>query len=434
MSPMPRRSKPAEAVRQFANVSERAMLLRELGVLIGERRRAAVMALALPSDAAPHQRDEILGKIRRFIRADDLLCMLDDTSLIIVLRDVNDKSGAIGAAQRLFQRSSLLQILGASQGSSLAAFGIVMLPSDLPQPSNVLLRAQQAARYALRTRARWVCWNDGPEDLDGRLMSREDTLVTEVMQGLDRGEFELFYQPQLEMRTGRVRGVEALVRWHRKGTMVMPNDFVPEVEAAGLSSALGMWVLRRACQQLAEWREEGVFCAQVAVNLSAAQLQGDLAASVGQILEEYGIEPGRLEIELTESAEIPDPEEAGAITRRLGEMGVGFSLDDFGSGYSNFLRLRSAQFAAVKLDRQFVAGMLDNTYDKEMLRTVIQFCRSVDIQTIAEGVETPQQLEALRHLGCDAWQGFLCSPPMGADAVTDFLRHADARQGVAVTL
>ncbi|WP_296558652.1 GGDEF domain-containing phosphodiesterase [Pigmentiphaga sp.] len=434
MSPMSRRSKPAEAVRQFANVSERAMLLRELGVLIGERRRAAVMALALPSDAAPSQRDEILEKIRRFIRQDDLLCMLDDASLIIVLRDVNDKSGAIGAAQRLFQRSSLLQILGASQGSSLAAFGIVMLPSSLPQPSNVLLRAQQAARYALRTRARWVCWNDGPEDLDGRLMSREDSLVTEVLQGLDRDEFELFYQSQLEMRSGRVRGLEALVRWHRKGTLVMPNDFVPEVEAAGLSSALGMWVLRRACQQLAQWRDEGVSCAQVAVNLSAAQLQGDLAESVGKILEEYGVEPGRLEIELTESAEIPDPEEAGTITRRLGEAGVGFSLDDFGSGYSNFLRLRSAQFAAVKLDRQFVAGMLDNTYDKEMLRTVIQFCRSVDIQTIAEGVETPQQLEALRQLGCDAWQGFLCSPPMDSDAVTAFLRLAGARQGVAVTL
>jgi len=410
------------------------MLLRELAVLIGERRRAAVMALALPTDAASYQRDEILGKIRRFIRQDDLLCMLEDNSLIIVLRDVNGKSGAIGAAQRLFQRSSLLQILGASQGASLAAFGIVMLPSVLPQPSNVLLRAQQAARYALRTRARWVCWNDGPEDLGAGLMTREDTLVGEVMQGLDRGEFELFYQPQLEMRTGRVRGLEALVRWHRKGTLVMPNDFVPEVEAAGLSCALGSWVLRRACQQLAHWRDEGVFCAQMAVNLSAAQLQGDLVDNVGRVLDEYGVEPGRLEIELTESAEIPHPEEAAVITRRLSEMGVGFSLDDFGSGYSNFLRLRSAPFAAVKLDRQFVAGMLDNTYDKEMLRTVIQFCRTVDIQTIAEGVETPEQLEALRQLGCDAWQGFLCSPPMGSEAAAKFLRHAGSRQGATVTL
>lgn len=430
---MPRRSKLLETDPQFAPAGERAMLLRELAVLIGERRRAAVMALALPSDAVPCQREEMLGKIRRFIRQDDLLCMLEDTSLIIVLRDVSDKSGAIGAAQRLFQRSSLLQILGVSQGVS-AAFGIVMLPSVLPQPSNVLLRAQQAARYALRTRARWVCWNDGPEDLGAALLTREDTLVAEVMQGLDRGEFELFYQPQLEMRTGRVRGLEALVRWNRKGTLVMPNDFVPEVEAAGLSCALGSWVLRRACQQLAHWRDEGVSCEQLAVNLSAVQLQGDLVDTVGGVLDEYGIEPGRLGIELTESAEIPHPEEAAAITRRLGEMGIGFSLDDFGSGYSNFLRLRSAPFSAVKLDRQFVAGMLDNIYDKEMLRTVIQFCRTVDIQTIAEGVETPQQLEALRQLGCDAWQGFLCAPPMAGVAATKFLRHASSRRGVALVL
>ena len=257
MSPMPRRSKPADTSREFAAVGGRATLLRELAALIAERRRAAVLALALPADAAPPVRNEILGRIRCFIRQDDLLCVLDATSLVIVLRDVNDRSGAIGAAQRLFQRSSLLQILGASRGGAMAAFGIVMLPSDIPQASSVLLRAQQAARYALRTRARWVCWSDGPEDLDSRLLSREDTLVTDVMQGIDRGEFELFYQPQLEMDTGRVRGLEALLRWHRKGDLVMPNDFVPEVEAAGLSTLLGSWVLRRACEQLARWRDEG---------------------------------------------------------------------------------------------------------------------------------------------------------------------------------
>ncbi|OVZ63803.1 hypothetical protein CDO44_02980 [Pigmentiphaga sp. NML080357] len=429
MSPMPRRSKPADTSREFAAVGGRATLLRELAALIAERRRAAVLALALPADAAPPVRNEILGRIRCFIRQDDLLCVLDATSLVIVLRDVNDRSGAIGAAQRLFQRSSLLQILGASRGGAMAAFGIVMLPSDIPQASSVLLRAQQAARYALRTRARWVCWSDGPEDLDSRLLSREDTLVTDVMQGIDRGEFELFYQPQLEMDTGRVRGLEALLRWHRKGDLVMPNDFVPEVEAAGLSTLLGSWVLRRACEQLARWRDEGVFCSQVAVNLSAVQLKGDLPEMVRDVLSEYDVEPGRLEIELTESAEISDPDEAATITRRVNEMGVGFSLDDFGSGYSNFLRLRSAPFAAVKLDRQFVAGMLDNAYDKEMLRTVIQFCRNVDIQTIAEGVETTQQLEALRKLGCDAWQGFLCSPPMGSEAAAQFLRRAGSKQG-----
>ncbi|MBX6318910.1 GGDEF domain-containing phosphodiesterase [Pigmentiphaga sp.] len=423
MPPTPRGLKPADTSRELATVGKRATLLRELDALIADRRRAAVLALALPSNAAPPVRNEILGRIRHFIRQDDLLCVLDATSLVIVLRDVNDRSGAIGAAQRLFQRSSLLQILGASRGGAMAAFGIVMLPSDLPQSSSVLLRAQQAARYALRTRARWVCWSDAPDDFDGKLVSREDSLVTEVMQGLDRGEFELFYQPQLETGTGRLRGMEALLRWNRRGELVMPNDFVPEVEAAGLSTVLGAWVLRRACEQLARWQEEGVFCSQVAVNLSAEQLRSDLPDVVSAVLREYDVEPGRLEIELTESGEIADHDAAIDITRRIHEMGVRFSLDDFGSGYSNFLRLRVAPFTAVKLDRQFVAGMLHNVYDKEMLRTVIQFCQSVDIRTIAEGVETAQQLEALKALGCDAWQGFLCSPPMASDEAADFLRR-----------
>jgi len=161
----------------------------------------------------------------------------------------------------------------------------------------------------------------------------------------------------------------------------------------------------------------------VAVNLSAEQLRSDLPDVVSAVLREYDVEPGRLEIELTESGEIADHDAAIDITRRIHEMGVRFSLDDFGSGYSNFLRLRVAPFTAVKLDRQFVAGMLHNVYDKEMLRTVIQFCQSVDIRTIAEGVETAQQLEALKALGCDAWQGFLCSPPMASDEAADFLRR-----------
>ncbi len=159
----------------------------------------------------------------------------------------------------------------------------------------------------------------------------------------------------------------------------------------------------------------------MAVNLSAGQLQADLPDTVAELLDEYAVEPGRLEIELTESAQISRPEEAASIARRLSDMGVSFSLDDFGSGYSNFMRLRSAPFGAVKLDRQFVAGMLENHYDKEMLRTVIQFCHNVDIQTIAEGVETADQLQALRELGCDAWQGFLCAPPMASEAAAHFL-------------
>ncbi|VCU72126.1 Oxygen sensor protein DosP [Pigmentiphaga humi] len=406
----------------LADVGEKALLLRELAVLLAERRRAAVLAMTIPRDTPSAMRDEILSRIRRFIRQDDLICVLDPACLVIVLRDVSDKLGAIGAAQRLCERSSLLEVLGERRGVGEAAFGIVMLPSDMAEAANVLLRAQQAARYALRTRARWVCWSDGPEDLDRGLLMREDSFAAEVASGLKRGEFELYYQPQLEIGSGRLRGFEALVRWHRRGVLVQPADFIPQIESSGLSDMLDNWVLRTACEQLAAWSRQGVHCAQVAVNLSAAQLHGELPATVGRLLRETGVDPRRLEIELTESVEIAHPDEAVEITRQLNEMGVGFSLDDFGSGYSNFLRLRSAQFGAVKLDRCFVSGVLYNDYDREMLRTVIQFCRSVGMETIAEGVETPEQLEALREMGCDAWQGFLCAAPMPVEAATEFLR------------
>ena len=396
-------------------------MLRELSVLVSERRRAAVLAMHIPPEAAASTRDEIVRRIRPFVRLDDLMCLLEDGNLVVLLRDIGDKANAIGAAQRLFQRCAILQSLGTPDAEAFVSFGIVMLPSDITEPESVVQRAQQAARYASRTHARWVCWSDGPEDFDSVVLSREDTLATEVIQGLDRGEFELYYQPQLEMSTGRLRGMEALIRWQRGDTLVLPGEFIPAVEAAGLSAALGSWVLRQACKQLSEWRAQGVHCPRVAVNLSAAQLQSDLVDIVWHMLAEYQIEPNRLEIELTESAEIAHPEEALLVTNQLAEMGISFSLDDFGTGYSSFVRLKAAPFQAVKIERQFVAGMLTDPYDLEMLRAVIDFGRKVNIQTIAEGVETVEQRDILLNMGCDAWQGYLCSRPMSLQASTRFL-------------
>lgn len=399
-------------------------MLRELSVLVSERRRAAVLALHIPQEAVPSTRDEIVRRIRPFVRLDDLMCLLEDGNLVVLLRDIGDKANAIGAAQRLFQRCAILQSIGKPENDSFVSFGIVMLPSDITEPETVVQRAQQAARYASRTHARWVCWSDGPEDFDSLVLSREDTLATEVIQGLDRGEFELYYQPQLEMSTGVLRGMEALIRWQRGDTLVLPGEFIPAVEAAGLSAALGSWVLRQACKQLSDWRAQGVYCPRVAVNLSAAQLQTDLVDIVWHMLAEYQIEPNQLEIELTESAEIAHPEEARVVTNQLAEMGISFSLDDFGTGYSSFVRLKSAPFQAVKIERQFVAGMLTDPYDLEMLRAVIDFGRNVNIQTIAEGVETTEQRDILLSMGCDAWQGYLCSRPMPLEASTRFLLAA----------
>ncbi len=418
---MPNSLHASSVAQQLSAVTEHAFLLRELSALIAGREHAAVLAIAAPQLLESVRLDEIVWRIRPLVRSDDLICLLDDGSLVILLRDVADKANAIGAAQRLFQRCAAVQTAGLAEGGSALSFGIVMLPCDMRQASSVLLQAQQAARYAARTHARWVCWSDGQDATEGAVLSREDDRAVHAIQSLDRGEFELFYQPQLDMKSGALRGLEALARWRRDGQLIMPSIFVPEIEAAGLSSALGAWVLREACRQIAEWREHDVACPRIAINLSASQLRGDLVDVVKGALSQYDVAPNALEIEVTESAEISHPEEALAVSRELAALGVTFSLDDFGSGYSNFLRLRSAPFAAVKLERRFVEGVMHNDYDREMLTTVIDFCRRVGIQTIAEGIESQGQLDLLRAMGCNAWQGYLCSVPMSSAATTQFL-------------
>lgn len=400
--------------------------MRELTSLVDERRSAAVLAMPLPGHSSAVLADELVWRMRPFVRTDDFVCVLEDGELAVILRDIGDRSSAIGTAQRLFQRCELLQWLGSTGTNRVASFGIVMLPSDLGDAEGIWRRAQRAARYANRTQARWVCWSDSQQNVETTLMSREESLAADVLQGIERGEFELHYQPQIETSSGHLRGLEALVRWRRDGALVMPGDFIPAVEAAGMSVPLGSWVLGEACRQVRAWRDQGLTVPCMAVNVSAQQLRQDFVPIVQDVLQRNALTPQDLEIELTESADVADPEEADAVTNELASLGVSFSLDDFGTGYSSFMRLKSGPFKAVKIERRFVSSMLTDTFDREMLRAIINFGRRVGIQTIAEGVETSEQLQALQELGCESWQGYLYSRPLPADGIVKYLTASPA--------
>jgi EAL domain-containing protein (putative c-di-GMP-specific phosphodiesterase class I) len=237
-------------------------------------------------------------------------------------------------------------------------------------------------------------------------------LETELRRALDSDQLELHYQPKVDLNTGRVRSAEALIRWrHPTRGLVAPGVFIPVAEESGLIVPIGEWVLRRACRQLRAWIDEGMPPVRVAINLSAKQFrQADLTAVVRSALEASRLEPGYLELELTESAVMHDAEKSAETLQALSTMGVHISIDDFGTGYSSLSYLRRFPLDKLKIDRSFIRDLMMNPDDVSIVRAIISLAHSLRLRVVAEGVETAEQLDFLRQLGCDQYQGFFYSP------------------------
>jgi EAL domain-containing protein (putative c-di-GMP-specific phosphodiesterase class I) len=254
-------------------------------------------------------------------------------------------------------------------------------------------------------------------------------LRSDLRHALERSEFVLHYQPQIELATGRVIGAEALVRWnHPERGMVMPMRFIPAAEESGLIIPLGAWVMHEACRQAAAWRRAGLPPLVMAVNLSAVQFRrGDVEQTVIAVLEAAGLPPEWLELELTESILIHESEGALATVRRLKQQGVRFSIDDFGTGYSSLSYLKRFEIDKLKIDRSFVRDLAVDPDDAAIVRAIIQMARSLGLSTIAEGVETDEMLSRLRAFGCDEAQGYYFARPMPVQDFERYLHEQNAR-------
>jgi EAL domain-containing protein (putative c-di-GMP-specific phosphodiesterase class I) len=241
-------------------------------------------------------------------------------------------------------------------------------------------------------------------------------LQNDLRKALERDEFRLHFQPKAHLRSGRITGFEALLRWERPGKgLVSPALFIPLLEETGLIIPVGAWVIRAACAQIAAWRRAGRRPLPVAVNLAAKQLaQPDLVALVEAALREHGVEPELLELEVTESDAMQNPEQCMAMLEELRARGVAVSIDDFGTGYSSLSYLKRMPVAALKLDRSFVKGLPADAEDASITKAVITLAHSLGLKVVAEGVETAQQREFLAGLGCDQMQGYLLSKPLPA--------------------
>jgi EAL domain-containing protein (putative c-di-GMP-specific phosphodiesterase class I) len=301
-----------------------------------------------------------------------------------------------------------------------AAIGTASAPRDGAGFQQLLDCAEQAM---LRTRtAKSNAPHQGgatPEQTAGADDGMKDALRT----ALERNEFVLHYQPQVDLATGAVTGAEALVRWaHPRQGLLAPGQFIEAAERTGMIVPIGRWVLDEACRQAASWRAQGYDLRLMAVNLSACQFEsGALGDTVQHALDRAGLPSSCLELELTENILIRDTDNVLQQIRQLKHMGLTLSLDDFGTGYSSLSYLKRFAVDKIKIDRSFVSGLGKDPSDAAIVRAIVEIARSLGLCTIAEGVEDARTLDYLRVLGCDEVQGYYFAPPLAPSAFEKML-------------
>jgi len=308
-----------------------------------------------------------------------------------------------------------------------ASIGIAISPSD-GQDAEALLKNAEMAMYQAKKRGRG---RGGYEffsgDMNAQALERL-TLENQLRRAVEREEFVLYFQPKVEVASRRVAGVEALIRWkHPEQGIIAPQKFIPIAEETGLIVEIGQWVLRTACSQLQAWMQQGLPPMCVAVNVSGAQFKhGTIWHAVRGALERSGIPPSHLVLELTESILMENAEESVETLHELKDMGVKVAIDDFGTGYSSFTYLSRFPIDELKIDRSFIHGLTSQRGSPAIVGAMIALGRALNLQVVAEGVETPQQLEFLRARNCHQYQGFLCSRPAPPGPLTTLLQRSIA--------
>ncbi len=363
--------------------------------------------------------DELLEQLARRlatrVRAEDTLARLGGDEFLLVLERIEDPSEAGVVAESLIGLLDTPFTLSGGQevyvGSSV---GISIFPRDSDTPTGLIQHAD-AALYKAKADGRKT-FSYFTAEL-GVAAKKRIELETRLRRAVERKEFILHYQPKLAVADGRIIGCEALVRWVSPELgMVQPSDFIPLAEETGLIEPIGEWVMREACRQAARWRREGRPELTVAVNVSARQLwQTALPARVAGILRETGLDPARLELELTESVIMGQETLAAERFGQLKSLGVKLAIDDFGTGYSSLAYLKRFPIDVLKIDRSFIRDIPGDANDMEIAAAIIAMSRALRLTVVAEGVETPAQLAFLAETACYAYQGYLFSPPVPAE-------------------
>ncbi|HEX5635950.1 MAG TPA: EAL domain-containing protein, partial [Gammaproteobacteria bacterium] len=338
----------------------------------------------------------------------------------IIISDVTELAHLEAIAQKLITELATPFQLGNQTVHVSASIGICLYPNDADNIESLMKNADQAM-YAAKNqgRNRFSYFTPAMQEAAQIRLS----LSNDMRLALQRQEFLLHYQPQVSIESGRVTGLEALVRWqHPEKGLIPPGVFIPIAEDTGLILPLGEWVLRTACYQLKQWREQGMVDVQMSVNLSARQFrQENLAASISSLLEEIGLPASSLELEITESLAMDNPVENTRTLHNLRNIGVGVAIDDFGTGHSSLGYLKDFPISCLKLDRSFIMHIETEPNDVIIVSAAIELAHDLGMDVVAEGVETSKQVEYLYRLRCDIIQGYYYCRPLPAGEVIRYI-------------
>jgi diguanylate cyclase (GGDEF)-like protein len=361
----------------------------------------------------------VAGTLDSCVRRSDTVARMGGDEFAVILDDLKDVKFAAVVARKILEALSQPVFVEEYELYAACSIGISVFPADSDNVEG-LMRCADTALYRAKDAGK-NNYQFYTKDMNIRAF---EFLLMEagLRKALINNELEVYYQPQMDMKDNSLVGMEALLRWnHPEKGMVSPGDFIPLAEETGLIESIGEWVLRAACAQNKAWQDTGYPPVSVAVNMSARQFRRrDIVELVGSILEETGLEPKYLELELTESIVMHDMESTIATLKGLKKMGVKLAIDDFGTGYSSLAYLKLFPIDHLKIDRSFVFNISSDKNDAAIAASVVVLAHSMNLKVVAEGVETVEQLDILREQGCDFVQGYFFSKPVSAKEFVPF--------------
>jgi diguanylate cyclase (GGDEF)-like protein len=418
----------------LTGLPNRQLFLNQLGMALHRAKRTKTMVAVLfldldrikvVNDSLGHAAGDLLlqtvaERIRTAVRGEDSVTRLGGDEFAVMCTDVRTTEDAEFVAERIIAALKRPISLEGQEVFVTTSLGISLFPADASQPE-ALLKNADAAMYRAKAQGRDAVERYVPEL--GAAALAQLGLESNLQRAIQHDQLLVYYQPIVDSETGRINGVEALLRWnHPERGILPPSEFIGLAEATGAIVPMGEWVLREACRQVQQWRERGQTQLRAAVNLSVRQLQqADLVARVRHVLEDTGLPADSLEIEITESIAMRSSGRAVDNLRALKAVGVRVSIDDLGTGYSSLSALRLFPIDSLKIDRSFVNGVPHNTDDSAIAAAVIALGQTLGVNVIAEGIERPEQLAFFTGHRCAEWQGFLLVSPLTSERCAELL-------------